>query len=160
VRELLTTKHWIFCLGLTMAASREGVRLARALRQRLSIHQSAPLCARGFASTRVAQNATVKAGNIADIESTSSFSTPQPDKDAIKAFEESQKQDNAERRLPGNRYVLPSQTQVGETSLMRIPDTNTTLPSIIEAHCIQSRRRLRPIQQLVILPPGHSTSLA
>ncbi|KAM0251485.1 hypothetical protein ACHAQJ_008153 [Trichoderma viride] len=87
-----------------MAASREGVRLARALRQKLSAHQSAPLCARGFASTRVAQNATVKAGNIADIESASSFSTPQPDKDVIKAFEESQKQDNAERRLPGNRY--------------------------------------------------------
>lgn len=104
----------LFALGLTMAASREGVRLARALRQKLPIHQSAPLCARGFASTRAAQNATVKPDSIADIESTSSFSTPQPSKDVLKAFEESQQQGQTERRLPGNRCVLPLQTHAAK----------------------------------------------
>jgi large subunit ribosomal protein L5 len=101
-----------------MAVSREGARLARALRQNLPINRSVPLCARGFTSTRAALNASVKADGIADIESTSSFSAPQPDKNIIKAFEESQSQNRTERRLPGNRCVLPSHAHVANAMLI------------------------------------------
>ena len=138
-----------------MAVSREGARLARALRQRLSAQQSAPLCARGFASTRPAHNATVKDDGIADIESTSAFTAPQPDQNIVKAFEEARSRDHKERRLPGNRYVLPLEARRREASLTRTPDTNTTLPSIIEALCILSRRRPHPTRRLATSFLGH-----
>lgn len=144
----------------TMSVSREGARLARALRQKLPANHSVPLCARGFTSTRVAHNASVKAEGIADIESASSFSAPQPDKDTIKAFEESQSQSRAGRRLPGNRCVLPSHAHVDEAMLIRTSDTSTILPNIIEVLCTPSKRRLHPIPRLAISFLDPSASLA
>lgn len=144
----------------TMAVSREGARLARVLRQKLPTNHSVPLCARGFTSTRVAHNASVKAAGIADIESASSFSAPQPDKDTIKAFEESQSQGRTGRRLPGNRCVLPSHAHVDEAMLIRTSDTSTILPNTIEVLCTQSKHRLHPIPRLAISFLDHLASLA
>ncbi|KAK5993364.1 YmL5 [Cladobotryum mycophilum] len=88
-----------------MSAAREGTRLARALGRRQLISQATPSCARRFATGQAAQKpASTTTDHLADIESTSSFTTPPPDDGAIKEFNERQVLGGKETRLPGNRY--------------------------------------------------------
>ncbi|KOS19361.1 54S ribosomal protein L7 [Escovopsis weberi] len=90
-----------------MAVAREGARLARALGRTQPVvpQPAAPRCARGFATSRPAQEpATPSAEHLGDIEATSSFSTPPADESTITAFKEKKALGTEQNKLPGNRY--------------------------------------------------------
>lgn len=70
--------------------------------------RTAPMCARGFASTETKQAASPKA--FEDIDSSSSFSTPAPEESDVEAFLSGEKAKAREGQLPGNRYGTPIET--------------------------------------------------
>ena len=81
-----------------MAGAREGMRALRAIGGRqLSQHTAQP-CARRFASSSAAAQ-----NPLADVEETTSFSTPGPDEKALKAFQEARANNKREKQLPGSR---------------------------------------------------------
>lgn len=91
-----------------MASVREGARMASMLGRRQFPLRTAPMCARGFASTETKQAASPKA--FEDIDSSSSFSTPAPEESDVEAFLSGEKAKAREGQLPGNRYGTPIET--------------------------------------------------
>ena len=88
-----------------MSALREGGRLARAIGQvRLPLRPLHP-CGRRSVSTGVDEAEAPKLGHLADLESTTTFTSSEPDQEAIDAFDSATKSSARERRLPGSRYV-------------------------------------------------------
>lgn len=82
-----------------MAGAREGMRVARALGARRLQQHSVPTCAKGFASSQAAK----KDDPLADLETTSAFSSKNPDEAAVKAFQERKVERTRENQLPGSR---------------------------------------------------------
>lgn len=75
--------------------------MASALGRRQIPLRTVPLCARRFASTDADKPA---ADALADLDSSSSFTTPLPNESELKAFNSAEKTRAKDRQLPGNRY--------------------------------------------------------
>jgi large subunit ribosomal protein L5 len=86
-----------------MSGVREGARVARALAHRNLSLRIASSCARGFASASEAK--APENEQLKDLESTTTFASPAPDQKAIDAFNQADRSNTKERRLPGNRYA-------------------------------------------------------
>ncbi|KAI9149239.1 ribosomal L5 precursor mitochondrial [Paramyrothecium foliicola] len=88
-----------------MASVREGSCLLRAMSRR-SLPIRAPATAkRAFASAAAAEKPTSNnAGDLAELDSASSFETPAPKQDDVQAFNNAPKISAKDRNLPGNRY--------------------------------------------------------
>lgn len=81
-----------------MAAARDGIRALRAVGGRQLSQQVARPCARRFASS-----STASQNPLADVEQTTSFSTPGPDENTIKSFQQARASKKRDRQLPGSR---------------------------------------------------------
>ncbi|PHH88780.1 hypothetical protein CDD83_7060 [Cordyceps sp. RAO-2017] len=86
-----------------MVGSRHGPRLARALnRPRLPVRTKSP-CTSSFASSGASGAPSNHQRDLADLESTTAFTSPTPDPKTVEAFKTDQEL-NEWKRLPGNRY--------------------------------------------------------
>ncbi|KJZ74191.1 hypothetical protein HIM_06422 [Hirsutella minnesotensis 3608] len=81
-----------------MAAAREGTRIASALRYSQLPATLAP-CARRWASTNANSSPS-----LADLESTTAFTAPEPDQNIRQAFDAARSPEKGAQKLPGNRY--------------------------------------------------------
>ncbi|TQV92165.1 ribosomal L5P family protein [Cordyceps javanica] len=82
-----------------MAGAREGMRALRVVSARQLSQQASWPCARRFASSSAASQSS-----LAAIEESTSFSTPGPDENAVKAFKEARTSNKRDKQLPGGRY--------------------------------------------------------
>lgn len=102
-----------------MSGLRESARLARLFGQRRLPLKAPHSCARQFTSTAAGNSQTLKADQLADLESTTTYTSPAPEQESIDKFKTGTHRTN-EERLPGGRYVqiiviprLPSEQACG-----------------------------------------------
>ncbi|KAG6025629.1 hypothetical protein E4U40_002555 [Claviceps sp. LM458 group G5] len=86
-----------------MSGLRESARLARLFGQRRLPLNAPQSCARRFASTAAGNSQTLKADQLADLESTTTYTSPAPEQESIDKFKTGTHRTN-EERLPGGRY--------------------------------------------------------
>jgi large subunit ribosomal protein L5 len=95
-----------FVAKAIMAGSQQGVRLVRSMCRFSLPSRATQPCARRLASTAAEQVSPGKGeDDLADLDSSSSFSSPVPDAKMVEEFDQSRGQNGRERRLPGNRFV-------------------------------------------------------
>lgn len=82
-----------------MAGAREGMRALRSIGGRQLSQQAVKPCARRFASS----SSTAARNPLADVEDSTSFSTPAPDQKTAEAFKEARANNKREKQLPGSR---------------------------------------------------------
>ncbi|KAG5999189.1 hypothetical protein E4U43_002243 [Claviceps pusilla] len=87
-----------------MSGVRESARLARVFGPRRLLVQATQSCAMRFASTAAANSQAPLANHLADLESTTTFTSPAPDQQSIDEFKSAAKQSENAPKLPGNRY--------------------------------------------------------
>lgn len=83
---------------VAMAGARDGMRALRAVSGRQLSQQVAKPCARRFASSSAAAQ-----NPLANVEESTSFSTPGPDEKTAKAFHEARASSKRDKQLPGGR---------------------------------------------------------
>ncbi|KFA76328.1 hypothetical protein S40288_02992 [Stachybotrys chartarum IBT 40288] len=87
-----------------MACARDGTRFLKALsRGQLSQRMAVPSGCR-LVSTQAEKSTSSKSDDLADLDPSSSFSTPPPDSKVIEEFNNAPRLTSRERQLPGNRY--------------------------------------------------------
>ncbi|KAH7318551.1 ribosomal protein L5 domain-containing protein [Stachybotrys elegans] len=86
-----------------MAGAREGSRLAKGLARGPLTQRTSTPCVRRFASTQAEKPAS-QPDALAELDPSSSFSSPAPDSAAIEAFKNTERKTWRENKLPGNRY--------------------------------------------------------
>ncbi|CCE34810.1 related to ribosomal protein L5 precursor,mitochondrial [Claviceps purpurea 20.1] len=86
-----------------MSSLRESARLARLFGQRRLPLKAPQSCARRFASTAAGNSQTLKADQLADLESTTTYTSAAPEQESIDKFKTGTHRTN-EDRLPGGRY--------------------------------------------------------
>ncbi|KAG6010772.1 hypothetical protein E4U21_004160 [Claviceps maximensis] len=108
-----------------MSGLREGARLARAFGPMRLPLQTTQLCARQFASTAAANSQAHQVDYLADLESTTTFTSSAPDQQAIEAFKSAATQSAKDRKLPGNRYQYhPPKYYRGPLHPVQIPKSS------------------------------------
>lgn len=81
-----------------MAGAREGMRALRAVSGKQLSRPAARSCSRRFASSSAASQSP-----LAAVEESTSFSTPGPDENTVKSFQEARANSTRDKQLPGSR---------------------------------------------------------